>query len=191
MSSRHPLKGRVAVVADGHAAAASPPDPAQPARPCTSPAAPVPGTPFERGRPETTEETAALVQEAGGADGHRDDLCCDPAEHAVVRLARAQAAELARHHVAAVAVTPGLPRSQAMPDHVGVSEENRREAIAADALFAFSASPRHLRRGVARPAADPHAPGRSGDLYASWELAEEHGFTDVTGDRPDWRHRSR
>lgn len=116
------------------------------------------GHPFERGRPETTEETAALVQEAGGTDGHRDDLCCDPAEHAVVRLARAQAAELARHHVAAVAVTPGLPRSQAMPDHVGVSEENRREAIAADALFAFSASPRHLRRGW--PPTRTHPAGR-------------------------------
>ncbi|HET6703318.1 MAG TPA: hypothetical protein VFH14_15995, partial [Gemmatimonadaceae bacterium] len=27
---------------------------------------------------------------------------------------------------------------------------------------------------------------RSGDVYSSWELARDYGFTDADGSRPDW-----
>ncbi|MDG4861957.1 SDR family oxidoreductase [Streptomyces sp. T-3] len=132
-----------------------------------------------------------VTDAADGGDGYRDDLFYDLAKHSVVRLAFGQAAELRRHGVAAVAVTPGFLRSEAVLEHFGVTEENWREGAARDGSFGLSESPHYLGRGVAHLAADPNVLDKSGRLFASWELAEEYGFTDVTGDRPNWRRRSR
>jgi NAD(P)-dependent dehydrogenase (short-subunit alcohol dehydrogenase family) len=98
----------------------------------------------------------------------------------------AQAAELRPHGVAAVAVTPGFLRSEAVLDHFGVSEANWRDGVTKDRHFAASETPRYVGRGVAALAADPDVLAVSGRTLTSWGLAAHYGFTDVDGARPDW-----
>jgi NAD(P)-dependent dehydrogenase (short-subunit alcohol dehydrogenase family) len=101
-------------------------------------------------------------------------------------LALSMAAELKIHNVAAIAVTPGFLRSEAMLDHFEVTEENWRDGGKRDSNFLQSETPLFLGRGVAALAADPNVLDRSGQLYPSWELAHDYGFTDADGSRPDW-----
>jgi hypothetical protein len=104
-------------------------------------------------------------------------------------LAVRMAEELRPHNVAAVAVTPGYLRSESMLDRFGVTEATWRDGGKADPNFLQSESPIFLGRAVAALAADPNVIVRSGTLTSSWELANDYGFTDAEGDRPDWgRH---
>ncbi|MFI6504839.1 SDR family oxidoreductase [Nonomuraea typhae] len=138
--------------------------------------------------PLLAERGAGLVVEVTDAaeQGYRDDVYYDLAKYSVVRHASGQAAELRPFGVAAVAVTPGFLRSEAMLDHFGVTEQDWRSGIAQDRYFAASETPRYLGRGVAALAADPAVLDKSGKLLASWELAELYGFADVDGRRPHW-----
>ena len=99
------------------------------------------------------------------------------------------AAELAPHGIAVMAITPGFLRSESMLQHLGVTEDNWREAGKADPNFLESESPLFVGRAVAALAADPKVQRRTGMLTSSWELARDYGFTDSDGRRPDWgRH---
>lgn len=100
------------------------------------------------------------------------------------------AAELAPHHVAVVALTPGFLRSESMLEHFGVTEDNWQEGGKNDPNFLQSESPLFVGRAVAALAADPKVQDRTGMLLSSWELARAYGFTDYDGRRPDWgRHK--
>jgi NAD(P)-dependent dehydrogenase (short-subunit alcohol dehydrogenase family) len=101
-------------------------------------------------------------------------------------LALNMATELKTHGVAAVAVTPGYLRSEAMLERYGVTEANWRDGGKKDQNFLESETPLYLGRGVAALAADRHVLARSGHLWSSWELARQYGFTDADGRRPDW-----
>ena len=101
-------------------------------------------------------------------------------------LATIWAAELLKHRVAAVAITPGFLRSETMLEHFGVTEENWREAGKKDKNFLESESPLFVGRAVAALAVDSKVPERSGQLLSSWELGRQYGFTDLDGRRPDW-----
>jgi NAD(P)-dependent dehydrogenase (short-subunit alcohol dehydrogenase family) len=97
--------------------------------------------------------------------------------------------ELRPHGVAALAVTPGYLRSESMLDRFGVTEATWRDGGKKDPNFLQSESPLFLGRAVAALAADPNVIVRSGMLTSSWELANDYGFTDAEGDRPNWgRH---
>jgi NAD(P)-dependent dehydrogenase (short-subunit alcohol dehydrogenase family) len=122
----------------------------------------------------------------GDSDRYRGNLFYDLAKHSVIRLARAQAEELADHGVTAVAVTPGFMRSEAVLDHFGVNEDNWRDAVEKDPHFAASETPHFVGRAVAALAADPEVSRWSGQALSSWGLAREYGFTDADGSRPDW-----
>ncbi len=122
----------------------------------------------------------------GDGDGYRGSLFYDLAKASVIRLAKGQAEDLRPHGVAAVAVTPGFMRSEAVLDHFGVSEPNWRDGVARDPNFAASETPRYVGRAVAALAADAQVMARSGRTLTSWGLAAEYGFTDVDGTRPDW-----
>lgn len=100
--------------------------------------------------------------------------------------ALAMATELYPHGVAAVSITPGFLRSETMLEHFGVTEENWRDAGRKDRNFLESESPLYIGRAVAALAADPNIMKRTGQLFSSWELARDYGFTDVDGRRPDW-----
>ena len=140
------------------------------------------------GVPLMVERNAGLVVEVTDGDtfGYRGNLFYDVAKNAVIRLAYAMAADLHAHRVTALALTPGMLRSEAVLDACGVTEANWRDAIADDPYFAESETPCYVGRAVAALAADPDVAAKSGGLFSSWGLAKEYGFTDVDGRRPDW-----
>ena len=122
----------------------------------------------------------------GVGSGYRGNLFYDLAKTSVIRLALAQAEELRAHGVAALALTPGFLRSEAMLDHFGVAEANWRDAIEKDRYFAESETPTFIGRAVVALAADPNVLDRTGEAVSTWQLAKEYGFTDRDGGRPDW-----
>jgi NAD(P)-dependent dehydrogenase (short-subunit alcohol dehydrogenase family) len=101
-------------------------------------------------------------------------------------LAMSFAEALRSRGIAAVAITPGFLRSEMMLQHFAVTESTWRQAGKKDPHFLQSESPLFVGRAVAALAADPKVLERSGDVYSSWELAREYGFTDADGSRPDW-----
>ncbi len=66
-----------------------------------------------------------MAQDAAGSQDA--ESAYDLVKTAVIRLAFAQAWELRRKNVAAVAVTPGFLRSEAMLEQFGVTEEDWRD----------------------------------------------------------------
>jgi NAD(P)-dependent dehydrogenase (short-subunit alcohol dehydrogenase family) len=124
------------------------------------------------------------------AEHYRLSAFYDLAKTAAIRLAFAQSIELADHGCAAVALTPGWMRSEMMLDNYGVTEANWRDGAAINPHFAaISESPRFVGRAVAALAADPDVVRRSGGSFSSGGLAQEYGFTDLDGSRPDcWRY---
>jgi NAD(P)-dependent dehydrogenase (short-subunit alcohol dehydrogenase family) len=122
----------------------------------------------------------------GNTARYRGSFFYDLAKSSVIRLAAAQAAELKPHGVAAVAITPGFLRSEALLEHFGVTEENWRDGAAEDPNFAHSETPAYLGRAVAALAADPKIMAKTGRALATWGLYEEYGFTDADGTQPDF-----
>jgi NAD(P)-dependent dehydrogenase (short-subunit alcohol dehydrogenase family) len=129
-----------------------------------------------------------LVIEVTDGDGfsYRGTLFYDLAKVSAIRLAFAMAEELRAHRIAAVALTPGYLRSEAMLDGFGVTEANWRDAVKKDPHFAESETPFYIGRAVAALAADPNVMEKSGKALATWNLAPEYGFTDVDGRQPNW-----
>ena len=141
--------------------------------------------------PLMVEQKRGLIVEITDGDGfwYRGNLFYDLVKTSVIRLAFAQAEELRKHCVAAVAVTPGFLRSEAMLEHFGVSESNWRDAAKVNPDFLASETPCFVGRAVAALAADAEVLRRSGRVLSSWGLSREYGFTDIDGNRPDWgRH---
>jgi NAD(P)-dependent dehydrogenase (short-subunit alcohol dehydrogenase family) len=125
----------------------------------------------------------------GDTYSYRGNVFYDLVKTSVIRLAFAQAYELRRKNIAAVAVTPGFLRSEAMLDRLGVTERTWRDAAAKDPDFLASETPLFVGRAVAALARDPHIMKKSGRLFSSWDLSVEYGFTDADGSRPHWgRH---
>jgi NAD(P)-dependent dehydrogenase (short-subunit alcohol dehydrogenase family) len=121
----------------------------------------------------------------GDALYYRMNLYYDLARISEVRLAYAMAEELKEHGVTALALTPGYLRAEATLDHLGVTEANWGDAIEKDPNFAASETPFFVGRAVVALAADPRVARKAGGLFSSWGLAEEYGFDDVDGSRPN------
>jgi NAD(P)-dependent dehydrogenase (short-subunit alcohol dehydrogenase family) len=133
---------------------------------------------------EVTDGTAAY-----NADHYRVSTFYDLAKTSVIRLAWAQAQELASHDATAVALTPGWMRSEEMLEHYGVSESNWREATQRTPHFCISESPRYVGRAVTALAGDPDVARWNGQSLSSGQLAQVYGFTDLDGTQPDcWRY---
>ena len=115
----------------------------------------------------------------------RQNLFYDLGRIAEIRLAYALAEDLAPHGITALAVTPGYLRSEATLDTLGVTEANWRDAIKKDPNFIASETPCFVGRAVAALAADRNVARKAGGLFSSWALAEEYGFDDVDGARPN------
>jgi NAD(P)-dependent dehydrogenase (short-subunit alcohol dehydrogenase family) len=120
----------------------------------------------------------------GNTARYRGSFFYDIAKATVIRLAQAQAAELAPHGVTAIALTPGFLRSEAVLDHFGVTTENWREAD--DPHFAQSETPSYIGRAVVALAADPDVARHNGRALSTGPLAREYGFTDLDGTQPDF-----
>ena len=126
------------------------------------------GRPKGMDRPETIEETATLIREAGG-------------QAVAVRVDHTR-----DEGVTALAVSPGFLRSEAVLQHFGVTEETWRDAIAKDPYFIESETPMLTGRAVAALAADPKVKRKAGLIHFASDLAREYGFTDVDGRTPDF-----
>ncbi|GAB2330983.1 SDR family oxidoreductase [Streptomyces griseoincarnatus] len=129
----------------------------------------------------------------GTADYNRDhyrvSFFYDLAKSSVLRMAFALGHELGPRGATAVALTPGWMRSEIMLDHFGVREDNWRDALEKVPHFAISETPRYVGRAVAALAGDPEVARFNGASLSSGGLAQEYGFTDLDGSRPDsWRY---
>ena len=120
----------------------------------------------------------------GNTARYRGSFFYDIAKATVIRLAQAQAAELAPHGVTAIALTPGFLRSEAVLDHFGVTTENWRDAD--DPHFAKSETPSYIGRAVVALTADPDVSRHNGRALSTGPLAREYGFTDLDGTQPDF-----
>jgi len=119
-------------------------------------------------------------------DPYRGTLYYDLAKDQVTRLALGMAGDLRPHGVAAIALAPGVLRSEAMLDHFGATEQTWREGITRDPMFAVSESPTLVARCAVALASDPDVLSRTGQSLASWDLAHYYDLTDADGSRPDW-----
>src|SRR5262249_9290270 len=93
--------------------------------------------------PLMLERRQGLVVEVTEGDffGYRGQLFHDLAVVSHLRLAYAMAVELRRHGITALALTPGYMRSEAVLEHLGVTEENWQEGAKKDPHFIASETP--------------------------------------------------
>lgn len=123
------------------------------------------------------------------ARNYRNSFFYDLVKAGVQRMAFALAHELRESGVTAVSLTPGWMRSEAMLEAFGVAEANWRDATQHVPHFAISETTSFVGRAVAALAADPHRARWHGQSLSSGQLAQEYGFTDLDGSRPDaWRY---
>jgi NAD(P)-dependent dehydrogenase (short-subunit alcohol dehydrogenase family) len=142
---------------------------------------------------DTARDAASpgLIVEIGDGDSYtyRGNLFYDLVKTTVIRLAFAMARELRRKNIAAVALTPGFLRSEAMLEHFGVTEANWEEASKKDPDYGHSETPLFAGRAIAALAADANLMEKSGRVFSSWNLSDEYSFCDADGRRPHWgRH---
>jgi NAD(P)-dependent dehydrogenase (short-subunit alcohol dehydrogenase family) len=137
--------------------------------------------------PLMVEGRRGLMVEIGDGDTlmYRATLFYDLIKISVSRFAYAMAEDLYKHRVAALAITPGFLRTEAMLDHFGVTEANWRDGGKKDPNLLHSETPFYVGRAIAALAADPKVIEKSGGLFSSWGLAKEYGFTDMDGSQPD------
>ncbi|WP_217168284.1 SDR family oxidoreductase [Streptomyces sp. AC512_CC834] len=135
-----------------------------------------------------------VVEVTDGTDDYnrahyRNSFFYDLAKASVLRMAFSLGHEVGPRGATALALTPGWLRSEIMLDHFGVREENWRDALDRVPHFAISESPRYVGRAVTALAADPGVARFNGQSLSSGGLAQEYGFTDLDGSRPDaWRY---
>ncbi|MET8827319.1 SDR family oxidoreductase [Streptomyces sp. NPDC004610] len=133
---------------------------------------------------EMTDGTLAY-----NAANYRVNYFYDLAKTAVLRMGFALGHELGPRGATAVVLTPGWLRSEMMLEGFGVTEDTWRDALTEVPHFAISESPRYVGRAVAALAADPEVSRFNGQSLSSGGLAQEYGFTDLDGSRPDaWRY---
>ncbi len=109
---------------------------------------------------------------AGDERKYRGWVMYDTAKEAVDRMAFALAQELRPHGIAALALYPGLTRTE------------RVERFASPEELANSESPRYAGRAIVALARDANVMARSGGAYKTGELAREYDFRDVDGTQP-------
>ncbi|MGV9455313.1 SDR family oxidoreductase [Streptomyces sp. NPDC003635] len=135
-----------------------------------------------------------VVEMTDGTDDYnrtryRASFFYDLAKASVLRMAFSLGHELGPRGATALALTPGWLRSEMMLDTYGVREDNWRDALDKVPHFAISETPRYVGRAVAALAADPDVARFNGGSLSSGALAQEYGFTDLDGSRPDaWRY---
>lgn len=121
--------------------------------------------------------------------GYHGAFYFDLMETLLKRLILGLAHDLGKSGIAAVALAPGFMRTEAILAGFGVGEANWRDALgnpqAVTMGWGGSETPCFVGRAVAALAADPHVARKNGGIYTARALAEEYGFTDIDGSRPD------
>jgi NAD(P)-dependent dehydrogenase (short-subunit alcohol dehydrogenase family) len=121
--------------------------------------------------------------------GYHGAFYFDVMQTLLKRMIFALAHDLEPSGVSAVAVGPGFMRTEAILEGFGVTEANWRDALKDPQAVAFgwggSETPCFVGRAVAALAADPQVSRKSGGIYTARALADEYGFTDLSGRRPE------
>ena len=119
------------------------------------------------------QKRGLIVNISSGDEGkYRGQVLYDTAKAAVDRMAFAIAQELRQHGIAALALYPGLTRTERVKRFASAEE------------LADSESPRYAGRAVVALATDINVIRRSGGAYKTGTLAREYGFTDIDGKQP-------
>lgn len=120
---------------------------------------------------------AGLIVGIGFTDGdiYLGQAAYDVFKSGSDRMAKAFAADLRKHAVAAVALHPGFVRTERV--------EAAWSALG-DGPASVVHSPEYVGRAVVALATDPKVAERSGEVLAVGDLAAEYGFADVDGRRP-------
>ena len=114
-----------------------------------------------------------IVNISSGDEGkYRGQVMYDVAKAAVDRMAFAMALELRQHSIAALAIYPGLTRTERVKRFASAEELENSE------------SPRYAGRAVVALATDSALMERNGGAYKTGELAQDYGFTDIDGTQP-------
>lgn len=132
------------------------------------------------------ERRQGLIVEVndGNGLGYNGNLYYSLNKNSAILLAYFMSVELREYNVAAVAITPGYLRSEAMLESKGVTEENWQDYIKEDSAWADSETPYYVGRAVVALAADPKVMDKTGRALSSGWLARDYGFTDVDGRQP-------
>lgn len=138
--------------------------------------------------PLMLKSQGGLIIETTDGDNldYRGSLFFDLAKTSTMRLALAMAEELREHNIAAVALTAGFMRTEAIMDHFGVTEGNWEEKLPQipDDHFKYSETTQYVGRAVVALACEPNIMKKTGQALHTHKLAEEYGFVDVNGRRP-------
>ena len=114
----------------------------------------------------------------------------DIMETLLKRLVFALANDLGKSGITAVAVGPGFMRTEAILAGFGVTEDTWRDALSKPQAAAMgwggSETPCFVGRAVAALAADANVVSKNGGIYTARVLADEYGFTDIDGGRPNY-----
>jgi NAD(P)-dependent dehydrogenase (short-subunit alcohol dehydrogenase family) len=138
------------------------------------------------------QQRAGLIVELVEQDnvGYHGAFYFDMMETLLKRLVLGLANDLGKAGLTAVAVAPGFMRTEAILDGFGVAETNWRDALgnpqAAAMGWGGSETTCFVGRAVAALAADSQVARKNGGIYTTRALAEEYGFNDIDGTRPDY-----
>ena len=114
-----------------------------------------------------------IVNISSGDEGkYRGQVMYDIAKEAVDRMAFGMALELRQHGIAALAIYPGLTRTERVLRYASAEE------------LGTSESPRYAGRAIVALATDTEVMQRSGGAFKTGELALEYGFKDTDGTQP-------
>ena len=138
------------------------------------------------------QEGAGLIVELVEQDnvGYHGAFYFDMMETLLKRIVLGLANDLGKSGITAVAVAPGFMRTEAILEGFGVTEANWRDALGNPQATAMgwggSETPCFVGRAVAALAADADVARKNGGIYTTRALAEEYGFVDIDGTRPDY-----
>jgi NAD(P)-dependent dehydrogenase (short-subunit alcohol dehydrogenase family) len=104
----------------------------------------------------------------------------DTAKWTINRLASDMAGDLRPHGIAAVALSPGWMRTEAVLEEMGVTEATWQTSP----HMKRTESVQYIGRAVLALATDPNLLEKSGRVLTVGDLAAEYGFTDTDGTQP-------
>ena len=114
------------------------------------------------------------------------NLPYDLAKNAVNRFAYDVALELREFGIAAVAVSPGWMRTEAVLCHYGLPTDDSVRDLPPE--LERTESVFYVGRAVAALASDPNVIEKTGRVFPVGDLAREYAFTDIDGTQPPAYH---
>jgi NAD(P)-dependent dehydrogenase (short-subunit alcohol dehydrogenase family) len=110
------------------------------------------------------------------------NLPYDLAKTAVNRMTYVMGLELREHGIAAIAVSPGWMRTEAVLKHFDLPLDDSASALPKE--LETTESVFYVGRAIAALAADPNVLEKTGTVCTVGDLAREYEFTDIDGTQP-------